>query len=120
MIRKSSGGYTVYARSGRKMGTYRTKAEADARRAQLEAFKAMRVTAPPFGSGGRSHGRAQRSPTSELRGKRIQLHPGTDQWMMGDRYGPVTRANKDGTLQVKMDRSGKSLRVRRDHVGEWL
>lgn len=61
MIRKSSGGYTVYARSGRKMGTYRTKAEADARRAQLEAFKAMRVTAPPFGSRGRSSG----SPTRE-------------------------------------------------------
>ncbi len=66
------------------------------------------------------HRRAARSPTSEVRGKRVQLHPGTDQWMMGDRYGTVTRVNKDGTLQVKMDRSGKSLRVRRDHVGEWL
>ena len=61
MIRKSSGGYTVYARSGRKMGTYRTKAEADARRAQLEAFKAMR--APAFSPGHR--GRAQRSPMGD-------------------------------------------------------
>jgi hypothetical protein len=40
--------------------------------------------------------------------------------MMGDRYGTVTRANKDGTFQVKMDRSGRSIRVRRDHIGEWF
>ena len=56
MIRKSSGGYTVYARSGRKMGTYNTKAEANARKAQLEMFKAMR--APAFSPGHRT----QRSP----------------------------------------------------------
>ena len=160
MIRKSSGGYTVYARSGRKMGTYDTKAEANARKAQLEMFKAMRAPAfSPGHRGGRtqrspraqyvyidtsdgkiyeliqkdrssggvtlqrigltatppiyvpnarfqrvfvprkaSHTdimlfrgpqhswpgqRAQRSPTTEVRGKRVQLHPGTDQWMMG-------------------------------------
>ena len=40
--------------------------------------------------------------------------------MMGDRYGTVTRANKDGTFQVKMDRSGRSIRVHRDHIGEWF
>ena len=62
MIRKSSGGYTVYARSGRKMGTYRTKAEADARKAQLEMFKAMR--APAFSPGHRG-GRTQRSPRAQ-------------------------------------------------------
>ena len=49
-----------------------------------------------------------------------RFHPGTDQWMMGDRYGTVTRANKDGTFQVKMDRSGRSIKVRREHIGEWM
>jgi hypothetical protein len=42
MIRKSSAGYTVYARTGRKMGTYRTKDEAQVRLGQLEAFQENR------------------------------------------------------------------------------
>ena len=37
MIRKSNAGYTVYARTGRKMGTYRTQAAALRRKQQLEA-----------------------------------------------------------------------------------
>jgi hypothetical protein len=47
MIRKSSAGYTVFARSGRKMGTYPTLARAQVRLGQLEAFKANRA---PMGS----------------------------------------------------------------------
>jgi hypothetical protein len=78
MIRKSSGGYTVYARSGRKMGTYRTKAEADARKAQLEMFKAMR--APAFSPGYRG-GRIQRSP---------RFAPGT-RFVVSDGWGMDSR-----------------------------
>ena len=43
MIRKSSNGYTVYARTGRPMGTYRTREQAEVRLGQLEAFKAQRA-----------------------------------------------------------------------------
>lgn len=42
------------------------------------------------------------------KGERVQLHPGTDRWMMGDRYGVVTGHIK-GKIRVKLDKSGKSL-----------
>jgi hypothetical protein len=42
MIRKTAAGYTVFARTGRKMGTYRTIDQAQVRLGQLEAFKAQR------------------------------------------------------------------------------
>lgn len=41
-IRKKGNLYCVYAKSGRKMGEYRTRAEAEARLRQVEMFKAMR------------------------------------------------------------------------------
>lgn len=41
---------------------------------------------------------------------RVELSPATDAWMMGDRFGEVIRV---GTkyLHVKMDRSGRTLKV---------
>jgi hypothetical protein len=42
MIQKVKGGYRVLAESGRSMGTYRTKAEAEKRLRQVEMFKHMR------------------------------------------------------------------------------
>jgi hypothetical protein len=66
---------------------------------------------------GEYHNNPGKSLHAWMVGKRIQLHPGTDQWMMGDRYGKVTRAGKD-LVTVKMDRSGRSLRVRPAHIGE--
>lgn len=43
-------------------------------------------------------------------GDRVQLHPATDAWMSGDRYGTITRV---GTkfYHVAMDRSGRVLRM---------
>lgn len=41
-------------------------------------------------------------------GQRVELHPGTDRWMMGDRYGEVKRINR-GSVVVKLDRSGKVM-----------
>ena len=43
MIRKTAGGYTVFARTGRRMGTYRSLARAQERLGQLETFKANRA-----------------------------------------------------------------------------
>jgi hypothetical protein len=43
-------------------------------------------------------------------GQRVQLHPGTDRWMRGDRYGDVARVGRKH-VHVKMDRSGQTVRV---------
>lgn len=49
--------------------------------------------------------------------QRVELSPGTDQWMMGDRCGTVVRL-KDGSVRVKMDVSGKVLSVKPEHIGK--
>lgn len=43
-------------------------------------------------------------------GSRVQLHPATDAWMQGDKYGEVVKV---GTkyVHVRMDRSGRVLKV---------
>lgn len=45
------------------------------------------------------------------KGHRVQLHPGTDAWMMGDRYGEirgyVNSANDGALIRVKLDKSRK-------------
>ena len=42
MIRKVQGGYRVLSESGRNMGTYQTKAEAEKRLRQIEMFKHLK------------------------------------------------------------------------------
>ena len=39
MIRKTKSGYTVYSENGKKLGTYKTKKEAEKRLQQIEYFK---------------------------------------------------------------------------------
>jgi hypothetical protein len=58
-------------------------------------------------------------------GDRVQLHPATDRWMMGDRYGVVMEvkmckgpARTNWKYRVKLDRSGKSLWFKADDVLE--
>jgi len=41
MIKKTKQGYEVLAKTGRCMGKYKTKSEAEARLKQIEMFKAM-------------------------------------------------------------------------------
>ena len=43
-------------------------------------------------------------------GQRVQLHPATDSWMRGDRYGEVKRVTAK-YYHVAMDRSGRMLRI---------
>ncbi len=39
-------------------------------------------------------------------GDRVQLHPSTDRWMMGDRYGTVEILGENGIyVHVRMDKS---------------
>ena len=41
-------------------------------------------------------------------GDRIELHPATDAWMQGDRYGTVVRIGRK-YLHIRLDRSGRTL-----------
>jgi hypothetical protein len=43
-------------------------------------------------------------------GARVELHPATDAWMMGDRFGTVTRVGRK-LVHVHMDRSNRTRRV---------
>ena len=52
-------------------------------------------------------------------GTRVELHPATDAWMMGDRFGEVERQAGD-VVRVKMDRSGKTRRVHITNIGKTL
>ena len=49
------------------------------------------------------------------KGQRVQLHPATDAWMRGDRYGTIVRIGPK-TIHVKMDRSERTLRVPKRNV----
>ena len=46
-------------------------------------------------------------------GQRVELHPATDAWMRGDRFGTVERIGKRHPhyVFVRMDRSGLVRRV---------
>lgn len=47
----------------------------------------------------------------------VELHPATDRWMMGDRFGRVTSIDrKKGHVILKMDRSGKRFRFLPDNI----
>jgi hypothetical protein len=59
-------------------------------------------------------------------GDYVELHPGTDAWMRGDRYGVVVKVThgkrvlavmvRPSFVHVRMDRSGRTLRLRSDRV----
>lgn len=45
-------------------------------------------------------------------GDRVQMHPATDAWTQGDRYGTVEMLGTDiDAYHVRMDRSERLLRV---------
>lgn len=43
-------------------------------------------------------------------GQRVELHPGTDAWMMGDRFAQVVKIGRK-YITVECFRSGKERRV---------
>lgn len=48
-------------------------------------------------------------------GQRVELHPVTDAWMMGDRFGEVVKVGRS-LVHVRMDKSGKVRRLRPENV----
>ena len=67
-------------------------------------------------------------PTLEemVKGCRVEVHPGTDLWMMGARYGTVVGVvkGKDGQdmLRVQLDRigQGRPRILAWEDIGRWL
>jgi hypothetical protein len=49
-------------------------------------------------------------------GDRVELHPGTDLWMRGARYGDVVGLSltPDDRVRVKIDRTGRTIRGSED------
>jgi hypothetical protein len=43
-------------------------------------------------------------------GQRVALHPATDRWARGDRYGEVLRVGRK-LISVKLDRSGQIAKM---------
>lgn len=49
--------------------------------------------------------------------RRIELHPGTDQWMRGARFGTVRKVDEEtGMVHVKMDNLRKILKCKPEHI----
>ena len=51
-------------------------------------------------------------------GDRVELHPATDRWMMGDRFGEVVGITDADFVRVKLDVSGKILRFAPRYIGK--
>ena len=50
-------------------------------------------------------------------GRRVEMHPCTDWWMRGDRFGTVTKVDKaKGLLHVKLDKSSRTVKVTPDLI----
>ena len=60
-------------------------------------------------------------PAGELQGRRVQLHPATDAWMHGDKYGQVIRVRAAAPVAyVLMDASRRIRKVRLADIFEVL
>jgi len=55
---------------------------------------------------------------TEFEGRRVELHPATDRWMQGDRFGTILGgvANRSGVYYVRLDRSGTTARLHIDNL----
>ena len=48
-------------------------------------------------------------------GNRVAIHPATDAWMMGEKYGHVTKIGRRD-IHVTGERSGRNFRFRSENV----
>ena len=42
-----------------------------------------------------------------LKPNAVELHPATDEWMQGDRYGSIQARRENGEILVRLDKSDK-------------
>lgn len=81
----------------------------------LAAVKFVPLAFAGVDFGGAKRGKA--AGCSPPKGARVQLHPATDRWMMGDRYGEVVSC-RPGAVRVRLDRSGRTVRFHPRNVEE--
>ncbi len=48
----------------------------------------------------------------------VQLHPATDEWMSGDKYGSIRARRVDGSILIRLDKSDKLKWFHRDDIYE--
>lgn len=48
-------------------------------------------------------------------GDRVELHPATDRWMRGDRFGTVVKLGRM-YVHIEMDRSGQTIKAAPENV----
>jgi len=55
---------------------------------------------------------------SQFDGRRVELHPATDRWMQGDRFGTILGGvrSRPGVFYVHLDRSGTTARLHIDNL----
>jgi hypothetical protein len=53
--------------------------------------------------------KAKNPLNQKLKGQRVQLHPATDDWMRGDRFGTIVTVGRE-FYTVRLDKSGKKKR----------
>jgi hypothetical protein len=53
--------------------------------------------------------------TNDIVGRRVEIHPATDTWMRGDRFGRIVRIGRK-YARVLMDRSGRTLNFSPDDL----
>lgn len=52
-------------------------------------------------------------------GDRVEIHPGLDAWMQGDRYGVITKVTLrkgERHFHVNLDKSGRRLVLKEDLI----
>lgn len=54
--------------------------------------------------------------TKELKPNAVELHPCTDQWIQGDRYGSIVARRKSGEILIRLDKSQKLKRATKDLI----
>ena len=84
-----------------------------------EELRHILQTTTPGGVGSLEYThRIKRRPDAGTRvGTRVQLHPGTDRWMMGDRYGEIVK-DTGAKVMVHLDKSGKKIWFKATDVTE--
>ena len=46
---------------------------------------------------------------TKLKPNRVELHPATDEWMKGDRFGDIKARRENGQVLVELDKSQKLI-----------
>jgi hypothetical protein len=55
---------------------------------------------------------------AKLKPNAVELHPATDEWMQGDRYGSIQARRHNGEILVRLDKSQKLKWFHKDNIAK--